>query len=131
MSSLEEEIAQGQNSEGRVRRGLQRFRRWTGHHPLLRIVYKTVVTIAGVTLVLLGIAMLVLPGPGWLAIFLGLGVLGTEFHWAHRLNQRAKRLVLRGWRWWLARTADGRHRRALAGPGNLVPGPRHLRTPGI
>ena len=130
MSSLEEEIAQGDNSEGRVRRGLRRFRRWTVHHPLLRIVYKTVVTIVGVTLVLLGIAMLVLPGPGWLAIFLGLGVLGTEFHWAHRLNQRAKRLVMRGWRWWLARTAEGRHRRALARPGNLVLGPRHLRAPG-
>lgn len=130
MSSLEEEIAQGESSEGRVRRRLRHFRSWTVDHPLLRIVYKTVVTIAGVTLVLLGIAMLVLPGPGWLAIFLGLGVLGTEFHWAHRLNQRAKRLVLRGWRWWLARTAEARHRRALAGPGNLVPGPRHLRVPG-
>ncbi|GAA1748197.1 PGPGW domain-containing protein [Kocuria aegyptia] len=130
MSSLEEEIAQGESSEGRIRRRLRRFRSWTAHHPLLRIVYKTVVTIAGVTLVLLGLAMLVLPGPGWLAIFLGLGVLGTEFHWARRLNQRAKRLVLRGWRWWLARTADARHRRALSGPGNLVPGPRHLRAPG-
>ena len=130
MTSLEEEIAQGESSDSRVRRGLRRFRRWTVHHPLLRIVYKTVVTIVGVTLVLLGIAMLVLPGPGWLAIFLGLGVLGTEFHWAHRLNQRAKRLVMRGWRWWLARTAEGRHRRALAGPGNLVLGPRHLRAPG-
>ncbi len=37
---------------------------------------------------------------------------------------------MRGWRWWLARTAEGRHRRALAGTGNLVPGPRHLRVPG-
>lgn len=131
MSSLEEEISRGESSEGRVRRSLQRFRRWTAHHPLLRLAYKSVVTIVGVTLVLLGIAMLVLPGPGWLSIFLGLGVLGTEFHWAHRLNQRAKRLVMRGWRWWLARTADGRHRRALADSGNLVPGPRHLRAPGF
>lgn len=130
MSSLEEEIALGEQAHGRVHRGLRRFRRWTDHHPLLRVVHKTVVTVVGVVLVLLGVAMLVLPGPGWLAIFLGLGVLGTEFHWARRLNQRAKARVMRVWRWWLARTADRRHRRALVGPGNLVPGPRHLRTPG-
>lgn len=129
MSSLEDEIAQGEDAGGRVHRALQRFRRWTAHHPLLRLVHKTVVTIVGVVLVLLGVAMLVLPGPGWLAIFLGLGVLGTEFHWARRLNQRAKRLVMRGWRWWLARTAESRHRRALAGPAGLVLGPRHLRAP--
>lgn len=130
MSSLEEEIAQGERTHGRVHRELQRFRRWTVHHPLLRVVYKSVVTVVGATLVLLGIAMLVLPGPGWLAIFLGLGVLGTEFHWAHRLNEWAKDRVMGVWRWWLARTAQGRYARALAGPGNLVPGPRHLRSPG-
>ncbi|MFW6187009.1 MAG: TIGR02611 family protein [Actinomycetota bacterium] len=130
MSSLEQEIAQGERTHGRVHRALQRFRNWTGHHPVLRVVHKTVVTVVGVVLMLLGVAMLVLPGPGWLAIFLGLGVLGTEFHWARRLNRRAKRQVMRMWSWWLARTAEARHRRALAGPGTLVPGPRHLRSPG-
>jgi uncharacterized protein (TIGR02611 family) len=29
--------------------------------------------------------MLVLPGPGWAVIFLGLAVLATEYAWAHRL----------------------------------------------
>jgi uncharacterized protein (TIGR02611 family) len=38
-----------------------------------------------VAIVLAGLAMLVFPGPGWAAIFLGLAVLATEYAWAHRL----------------------------------------------
>jgi len=128
VSSLEEEIAQGERTQGRMHRWLARFRRWTVHHPVLRVVYKTVVTVLGVLFVLLGIAMLVLPGPGWLAIFLGLGILGTEFHWARRLNRWAKRQVMSWWRRSQHLLDERRHRRALAGPGDLVPGPRHLRA---
>ncbi len=130
MSSLEDEIAQGEDSEGRVRRTLGRVRTWARGHPLLFVAYKTVVTLLGGVFVLAGLIMLVAPGPGWLAVFLGLGILSTEYHWAHRLNTWAKAQVMRWWRWWLARTAEGRHRRALAGPGGLVPEPRHLRSPG-
>ncbi|MER3521247.1 MAG: TIGR02611 family protein [Acidimicrobiia bacterium] len=39
----------------------------------------------GLTVVLAGIAMLVLPGPGWLTIIAGLGLLATEYLWARRL----------------------------------------------
>jgi uncharacterized protein (TIGR02611 family) len=131
VSSLEEEIAQGQNSDNPLRRGLHRLRRWTRGHPLLSAVYKAVVTVLGGLFVLAGLVMLVAPGPGWLAIFLGLGIWGTEYHWAHRLNEWAKAKVMGVWSWWLARAAHRRHLRALAGPGNLVPGPRHLRRPGV
>ena len=131
MSNIEEEIAQGDSTEGRVREALHRMRRWARGHPLLFVVYKSLVTVVGGVFVLAGLVMLVAPGPGWLAVFLGLGIWGTEFHWAHRLNQWAKRQVLRAWRWWLARTSGVRHRRALEHPGNLVPGPRHLRSPGV
>lgn len=37
---------------------------------------------AGIGLVLLGLALLVLPGPGILTIAAGLAVLGREFAWA-------------------------------------------------
>ena len=47
--------------------------------------------IVGFTVTLLGVVMLVTPGPGWLAIFLGLGVLGVEFVWARRLLGRLKK----------------------------------------
>ncbi len=42
-------------------------------------------TTVGVLIVLVGLSMLVLPGPGWAAIFLGLAVLATEYAWANRL----------------------------------------------
>ncbi len=47
--------------------------------------------IAGFTLLLAGVVMLVTPGPGWLVIFLGLGLLAAEFVWARRLMDRMKR----------------------------------------
>jgi tellurite resistance protein TerC len=46
---------------------------------------------AGFTLLLVGVIMLVTPGPGWLTIFLGLGLLAAEFVWARRLMDRIKR----------------------------------------
>ena len=49
------------------------------------------VTIAGFAVLLAGVALLVLPGPGWLLIFLGLGILSTEYLWARRLLMKAKR----------------------------------------
>jgi uncharacterized protein (TIGR02611 family) len=48
------------------------------------------VAIAGGVLILIGLALLVLPGPGWLFIFLGLGVLATEFVWAERMLNKAR-----------------------------------------
>jgi uncharacterized protein (TIGR02611 family) len=39
----------------------------------------------GIALTLLGLALLVLPGPGILTIAAGLAVLATEFVWARRL----------------------------------------------
>jgi len=48
------------------------------------------VTIAGVAVILLGIVMLVLPGPGLLVIIAGLAILATEYVWAERLLRMAK-----------------------------------------
>jgi hypothetical protein len=43
---------------------------------------KWVVAVVGGTLLLLGILMLVVPGPGWVTIFGALALLATEFAWA-------------------------------------------------
>ena len=48
------------------------------------------VTIVGGALLLLGLAMMVLPGPGILVIVAGLAVLATEYVWAQRLLKRAR-----------------------------------------
>ena len=45
----------------------------------------------GVALVVGGIALLVLPGPGFLVVILGFAVLGTEYAWAATALERTKR----------------------------------------
>lgn len=51
---------------------------------------KTWVSILGGILVLAGVIMLVIPGPGLLVIAAGLALLATEFEWARRLMEKAK-----------------------------------------
>ena len=59
-------------------------------HFIGRSAKRVAVAVVGGALVLAGIAMIVLPGPGPLVIFLGLGVLATEFAWAHRAQELGK-----------------------------------------
>jgi uncharacterized protein (TIGR02611 family) len=54
-------------------------------------VRRVFLVIAGFTLLLAGVIMLVTPGPGIAAILLGLGLLAAEFVWARRLMDRIKR----------------------------------------
>lgn len=54
---------------------------------------KIIVTVIGGTLLLFGIALLVLPGPAFVVIPLGLAILATEFVWARRWLRRAKGMV--------------------------------------
>jgi uncharacterized protein (TIGR02611 family) len=51
--------------------------------------------LVGFTLLVLGIIMIVTPGPGWLTIILGLGILAAEFVWARRLLDRLKQQGIR------------------------------------
>ncbi len=50
--------------------------------------YRLGVAVVGTLLILAGLVMIPLPipGPGWGSFFLGLGVLSTEFAWAHRVT---------------------------------------------
>lgn len=58
---------------------------------LLRSTKRVAVSIVGGALVLGGLAMLVLPGPGILVVALGFAVLGTEYAWAAIAFERTKR----------------------------------------
>lgn len=83
-------------------------------HWAYRAVRRVVIAVIGGTIVLLGIAMLVLPGPGLLTILGGLAVLGIEFAFARR---------------WLARAKDtaretARKARERLGGGGPPPGPQ-------
>ena len=46
--------------------------------------------VGGFLLLAAGIAMIALPGPGWLTIAAGLAILAGEFIWARRLLDRLK-----------------------------------------
>jgi Putative transmembrane protein (PGPGW) len=54
---------------------------------------KLIVGVIGITILLLGVAMIVLPGPAFIVIPAGLGILATEFAWARRLVLRARGMI--------------------------------------
>ena len=56
----------------------------------VKIFRKAVISILGFGLIILGIILLPLPGPGFLVIVAGLFVLSLEFEWAERHLNKAK-----------------------------------------
>lgn len=61
---------------------------------IAHLTYKTarriVVTVVGATILLIGVVMLVTPGPGLLFIPLGLAILSIEFAWASYWLRRVR-----------------------------------------
>lgn len=56
---------------------------------------RAVVAVIGFTVLLIGLAMVVLPGPAIVVIPLGLAILATEFVWARRLLVKARATIAR------------------------------------
>ncbi|MDO8459723.1 MAG: PGPGW domain-containing protein [Nanoarchaeota archaeon] len=56
----------------------------------LKLVKRTIKIVFGFTILLLGIALLVLPGPGIVVIVFGLIILATEYIWARKLLEKGK-----------------------------------------
>ena len=56
---------------------------------------KPIVGVIGSTIFLIGVAMIVLPGPAFIVIPVGLGILATEFAWARRAIRRARVMIAR------------------------------------
>src|SRR5688572_27018366 len=56
---------------------------------------KAIVAVVGFTVVLLGVVMVVTPGPALVVIPLGLAILATEFVWAKRLLKWSQDMVKR------------------------------------
>jgi uncharacterized protein (TIGR02611 family) len=56
---------------------------------------RVLVGVVGGFVTLVGVVALVAPGPGWLIIFTGLGILATEFAWAARALTKAKGIASR------------------------------------
>ena len=71
---------------------LQAFSRRTGldRNPRIR---KFVVALIGGTILLIGLVLVVLPGPAIVVIPVGLAILASEFAWARRIIRRGKIFV--------------------------------------
>jgi Putative transmembrane protein (PGPGW) len=74
-------------------RWTQNLRTRLGWDLLPRKLRRAVVGVIGGTIVLIGLALIVLPGPAFIVIPLGLLVLGSEFAWARRLLRRGKEMI--------------------------------------
>ena len=59
----------------------------------IKIVKRVIVSVVGATVLLIGVALLVLPGPAFVVIPIGLAILATEYAWARRWLKRARRLA--------------------------------------
>ena len=57
---------------------------------IIRQVRRLIVGAVGSAVVLIGLAMIVLPGPAFIMIPLGLGILAIEFEWARHLLKKVK-----------------------------------------
>lgn len=116
-TAIRAEIMAAERPDQPIRRLLRRMRAWVSMHPRLDVGYRLAVGIVGGGIALLGLLLVPLPGPGWLVVFLGLAVLGTEFLWAKRIAAWLKRTLERVWAWWKthrARTAAATSRREPA-----------------
>ena len=86
------------NRSGVVRRWSDRRERLR-ERALLDFAYRVLVAVVGLTVLLVGVAAIPYPGPGWAIVFLGLAILATEFYWARRTltYTRARYDTAMGW----------------------------------
>jgi uncharacterized protein (TIGR02611 family) len=60
------------------------------NHGNIKIVRRIIVAVVGATVLLIGIALLVLPGPAFIVIPIGLAILATEFAWARHWLKKVR-----------------------------------------
>lgn len=70
-----------------------RFRKFFHLEDVPPLVRRVIVGVIGGTILFLGVAMIVLPGPAIIVIPVGLAVLATEFVWARRWLRHARKFV--------------------------------------
>lgn len=86
----------------RLRAHLLRQRERIRRRAALNTTYRVALGVFGVLVLLIGFVLIPYPGPGWLVVFAGLGVLATEFSVARRISTFASRQYQR-WTSWLGR----------------------------
>lgn len=86
-------------------------------NPKTARLYRVAVGVIGLIVVVIGVILLPFPGPGWVVIFIGLGIWASEFEWAQSLLSWVRAQVESWWAW-LER--KGWWAKALAGLGTAL-----------
>ena len=73
-------------------------------HPALRHARRVIISVVGFTVLLIGVALIVLPGPAFVVIPAGLAVLAVEYEWSRRWLENIRS--------WVDKTRRGKHRDA-------------------
>lgn len=76
------------------------WRRKLRANPATARLYRSFVAVLGLVIVVGGLLLVPLPGPGWVIVFAGLAIWASEFEWAQRLLDYAKDKV-RAWNRWI------------------------------
>ena len=63
------------------------------HVENVKVAKRVIVSVVGATVLLIGVALLVLPGPAFIVIPVGLAILATEYAWARRWLKKARRMA--------------------------------------
>ena len=61
----------------------------------IKVVRRIIVSVIGGTVLLIGIALLVLPGPAFIVIPIGLAILATEYAWARNWLKKVRQVANR------------------------------------
>jgi uncharacterized protein (TIGR02611 family) len=101
-------------------RGVRRVRAWVHRRPGGGQAWRIGVALLGLLVIVVGVVLLALPGPGWAVIFVGIGIWATEFAWARSLLTRVRHQVAR-WAGWIERQPR-RHKIVAATTALLVLG---------
>jgi uncharacterized protein (TIGR02611 family) len=59
----------------------------------IKVVRRVIVSVVGATVLLIGVALLILPGPAFIVIPVGLAILASEYAWARRWLRKGRRMA--------------------------------------
>lgn len=83
----------------RIAQQRRRVRARIAANTTLDVVYRISVAVVGTIVLGIGIIAIPYPGPGWLIVFAGLGILASEFTWARRVLRFVRRHYDRFMEW--------------------------------
>jgi uncharacterized protein (TIGR02611 family) len=107
-----------QSDDGRKHRfqWFRDVRAWIHARPHVHRFYKVAVGIVGALVIIIGLILVPLPGPGWLVVFIGLTILASEFAFFHRISTWLRARLHAFWDW-AKRHAPSARMRAAADRG--------------